>query len=97
MANVQADWQTLQTIGTKLETEYGGDAGSFLALINEIDGHLNTAQEGWVGSSSEHYAEQWMQELMPQFKQAAEIIAILGKNINNYGKDLEEIERNHSK
>ena len=95
MSNMQADYIELAAAGLKVKSTYGGEAGSFMALINEINGVLNTAQEAWVGSSAEQYQQQWA-ELMPQFRNAAETLEILGANIERFAKDLEELERKHS-
>lgn len=95
MSNMQANYVDLEAAGVKVKSTYGGDAGSFMSLINEINGVLNTAQEAWIGNASEEYQRQW-EELMPQFRNAAEILQILGTNIETYAKDLADLEKKHS-
>jgi len=95
MSNMQANYADLEATGLKVKATYGGDAGSFMALINEINATLNTAQEAWVGNASQEYQRQW-EELMPQFRNAAEILEVLGSNIETYAKDLASLEAKHA-
>ena len=88
MNGISADWSVLLETATRLIQN-----GQILdELVGTINSDVSGASQVWQGAASQAYQEQWS-SLLPQFKQAAENIVIMGSQITNYVTAQQEIEQ----
>lgn len=92
MHGISADWTILLESARRLISN-----GEVLQdLVNTINNDVINTQDSWQGGASQAYQEQWS-TMLPQFKQAADNITIMGTQITNYVTAQQSIEQEATK